>query len=106
MLGVGAAAAGEAQDLIELDPGEAAEELLARLLDANRPPSPRRPITGTSGRTAAATVRSAPLRIRPPGGRSMMLTVGRGWSAWPRRELGPARGAAHAASPEPDDERT
>src|SRR5579871_2897623 len=62
---------GEEQEIIELDPGEAAEELLARLLDAHRF---RAAATDLAERLAAQTgyrFRSAPL---PPSLRRAPLS--------------------------------
>ncbi len=52
---------GEEQELIELDPGEAAEELLARLLDAHRYRAAATHLHGRLAEQAGYRFRSAPL---------------------------------------------
>src|SRR5947209_15023426 len=52
---------GEDQELIELDPGEAAEELLARLLDAHRFRSAAGAVTARLAEQGGYRFRSAPL---------------------------------------------
>jgi segregation and condensation protein A len=52
---------GEEEELIELDPGEAAEELLARLLDAHRYRGAAEHLAGRLAEESAHRFRSAPL---------------------------------------------
>jgi segregation and condensation protein A len=52
---------GEEEELIELDPGEAAEELLARLLDAHRYRGAAHHVTERLGAQSGYRFRSAPL---------------------------------------------
>jgi segregation and condensation protein A len=61
---------GEEQEQIELDPGEAAEELLARLLDAHRYRAAAIHLQGTLAAQAGYRFRSAPL---PPSLRRASL---------------------------------
>jgi len=61
---------GEEEELIELDPGEAAEELLARLLDAHRYRAAAAYLTQRLGSQAGYRFRSAPL---PPALRRASL---------------------------------
>ncbi len=61
---------GEEQEQIELDPGEAAEELLARLLDAHRYRAAATHLQGTLAAQAGYRFRSAPL---PPSLRRASL---------------------------------
>src|ERR1700759_107612 len=51
---------GEEQEIIELDPGEAAEELLARLLDAHRYRAAANPLRQRLRGAAASPFRPAP----------------------------------------------
>jgi segregation and condensation protein A len=62
---------GEEQELIELDPGEAAEELLARLLDAQRYRAAANHLRDRLAGQAGFRFRSAPL---PPSLRRATLT--------------------------------
>jgi segregation and condensation protein A len=61
---------GEEQEIIELDPGEAAEELLARLLDAHRYRAAANHLQGRLAEQAGYRFRSAPL---PPSLRRASL---------------------------------
>jgi segregation and condensation protein A len=61
---------GEEQEMIELDPGEAAEELLARLLDAHRYRAAARHLQDRLAEQAGFRFRSAPL---PPSLRRASL---------------------------------
>ena len=65
---------GEEEELIELDPGEAAEELLARLLDAHRYRAAAQYLDGRLAAQAGYRFRSAPL---PPGLRRASLAEAR-----------------------------
>ena len=85
---------GEEEELLDLEPGEAAEELLARLLEAHRyrgaAELPARRLEEQSG----YRFRSAPL---PPALRRTTLRGGRGRLRPRRARQGARRAAADAA---------
>jgi segregation and condensation protein A len=92
---------GEEQEIIELDPGEAAEELLARLLDAHRYRAAANHLQQRLAQQSGYRFRSAPL---PPSLRRAPLQDAATWarprsrspSAW--RCCGRCCGAAASAS--------
>ncbi len=106
---------GEEEELIELDPGEAAEELLARLLDAHRyraaaTTSRERlaaeyglplPLGAAAGVPATGLARGRRRRLRPRDARrgarraAAAPRAGRRRATWPRRRCRVAERLAH-----------